>query len=55
MADMLAISPTAYRKMEKKENMAPKRFNEVSNVFKMTEDEITSIDERIYLNSFNCL
>lgn len=53
MAGMLNISPTAYRKIEKKEKMAPKRFNQVSNVLKMTEEEITSIDERIYLNSFN--
>jgi transcriptional regulator with XRE-family HTH domain len=53
MATMLDISATAYRKIEKKEKMDNKRFNQVSNVLKMTEDEITSIDERIYLNSFN--
>ena len=53
MADMLEISPTAYRKIEKKEKMDAKRFNQVSNVLKMTEDEIKTIDERIYLNSFN--
>ena len=53
MADMLEISPTAYREMEKKKSMNAKRFNQVSNVLKMTEDEIKTIDERIYFNSFN--
>ena len=53
MASMLDISPTAYRKMEKKEKMDSKRFNQVSNVLKMTEEEITTIEERMYLNSFN--
>ena len=50
---MLEISPTAYREMEKKKSMNAKRFNQVSNVLKMTEDEIKTIDERIYFNSFN--
>ncbi len=53
MAGMLDISPTAYRKMEKKEKMDSKRFNQVSNVLKMTEEEINTIEERMFLNSFN--
>jgi transcriptional regulator with XRE-family HTH domain len=53
MATMLEISPTAYRMIEKKDNISSKRLNQISNAIKMTEEEISSMEERVYLNSFN--
>jgi hypothetical protein len=44
---------TAYRMIEKKEKISSYRFNQISKALKMTEEEISSMEERIFLNSFN--
>jgi transcriptional regulator with XRE-family HTH domain len=48
VAHMLGISATAYRNIEKKDNISLKRFEEILKALQMTEEEILSIEERIY-------
>ncbi len=53
MASMLEISATAYRKIEKNTDVNGKRLNQIAAVLKMSEEEIKTIEDKMFFNSFN--
>lgn len=53
MANMLDISATAYRKIEKNTDVNSKRLTQISEVLKMSEEEIKAIEDKMFFNSFN--
>ena len=53
MAEMLKVSTTAYRNMEKNSKLSDLRFKQISDVLQMSEDDIKAIGEKGFFNSFN--
>ena len=53
MAEMLKVSTTAYRKMEKNSKLSDLRFKQIADVLQMSEDDIKAIGEKGFFNSFN--
>ena len=53
MTEMLKVSTTAYRNMEKNSKLSDLRFKQIADVLQMSEDDIKAIGEKGFFNSFN--